>query len=114
MKSYTCCTCLSPRFPASRLKSDTQALTKKNCLIDFLPYLSDLKCQHLYLTYILILVDNVHSSGLKFSHEGEIRPHGGADKDVIKPITVDVTGGDSVAEVGANLISRQIVQICQV
>ena len=82
--------------------------------IDFLPNLSDLKCQHLCLTYILILVDYVHSSGLKFSHEGKIRPHGGADKDVIKPITVDVTGGDSVAEVGANLISRQIVQICQV
>ena len=77
-------------------------------------YLGNRKCQHLYLTYILILVDYVHSSGLKFSHEGEIRPHGGADKDVIKPITVDVTGGDSVAEVGADLISRQIVQICQV
>ena len=69
---------------------------------------------YLYTTYILILVDHVHSPSLKFSHEGEISPHGGTDKDVIKPITVDVTGGDSVAEVGTNLIPRQIVQICQV
>ena len=59
--------------------------------------------------YILILVDNVHSTDLHLSFDGEISPHRGADKDVIKPITVDVTGGNSVAKIGTDLFSRQIV-----
>ena len=65
-------------------------------------------------TYIFILIHNVHSSSLELAHHSKICPHWSSDKNVIKAVPVNVAGSDGVAKVSPNLISREIVQICQV
>ena len=65
-------------------------------------------------TYIFALIDHINSTSLKLSHQTEICPHWSSDKNVIKSITVDITRGDSVAKICTYLITRQIVQVCQI
>ena len=60
-------------------------------------------------TYVFILINNVDSASLELPHHREVRPHGRSDKDVIKAISVNVTGSDGVAKICPDLIARQIV-----
>ena len=65
-------------------------------------------------TYIFVLIDHIHPTSLELAHQTEVCPHRSSDKNVIKTVTVNVTSGDSVAKVCSDLISRQIVQVCQI
>ena len=65
-------------------------------------------------TYILVLIHDVDAARLELAHDGEVRVHGGADQDVVEAVAVDVAGGDGVAEVGSDLVARQVVKVGQV
>ena len=65
-------------------------------------------------TYPLVLVHDIDSSGLVFAHDFIVGPHGRADDEVVQAIAVQVAGPDGIAEVGADLIPGQVVQVGQV
>ena len=66
------------------------------------------------LAYRLVLVDDVHASGLVLAHDLVVCPHGRSDDQVVEPVSVQVGGGHGVAEVGADLRARQVVEVRQV
>ena len=81
-------------------------------VVSFFPIRSENGVRFVY--YPVILVDDIDAAGLIFSHNLVVGPHRRADDEVVEAVAVQIAGSDGVAEVGADLIPRQVVEIRQV